>query len=248
MDGASDRALARRAVDAGLVDEAVFLECLREQEAEASAGRTVRRAERAAEAGRAERSAQARTRVGEARAALASGALDRAIVLARAVSEDFAEAQRRGEDVGVLDAFDLLVEAYAKKGDSAAALRERYRSYRAAIGSPSTDAYLLKVAAELIDRDRCDEALPLVRQALRRTTTPARVAHGGGAGAPRRPRPGRARLPPLARRLGRDGLEGTRDGDAGRPIGPSRVRRPRRRRQAGNRVRPRARVRFRPAV
>ncbi|MBI3272683.1 MAG: protein kinase [Planctomycetes bacterium] len=120
------------------------------------------RAEAAERRARAERSTDAARRLAEAEGALLVGDLERATEIAERLVDEYQERNRRGEVVRVPEALDLLARVERRRGHQAAALRHRYRAYRAAVGLPSGRGVLLKVANELLDAGRFEEALPLL--------------------------------------------------------------------------------------
>ena len=134
------------------------------------------RAERQAAAERLTRAADARARLGRAEGALAAGRPDDAAHEARDLVAAYETFGRRGEDVAQPEAQDLLARSIAARGESGHALLERYRAYRAALGSPSSERFLLGAARELVQLRRYDEALSLLARLTRVARAPEACA------------------------------------------------------------------------
>ncbi|MBI5365893.1 MAG: protein kinase [Planctomycetes bacterium] len=125
------------------------------------------------------READAQRRLAAAEDQLAAGRLDEAVATGEALVKEYADAGRAGEAVRIPQAFDLLARAQTAMGQPTAALRERYRAYRAALGLPGSEGILLGVARQLADDERFEEALPLLLEVLRQTGNAAGETRAG---------------------------------------------------------------------
>ncbi len=119
-----------------------------------------------------------------ARAALERREPGEAAAAARALVERFEADAARGERHPLPAAHEVLAQVHALKNEPRAALVERFRAYRAAIGADDAGDYLLAAGRELTLQSRFDLAISLLSRVL---------AQGGPATADARYWTGRAR-------------------------------------------------------
>jgi len=122
------------------------------------------------------RALESRRRLARAQERFASRDLEGAAVEARALVTEFAAAARRGEDLPVAAAHDLLARAFAESRDGRRALQERFRGLTAALGRPEEEEASLALGRALLDEGRPAEAARVFERAWRTARGPARRA------------------------------------------------------------------------
>ena len=111
----------------------------------------------------------AQSRLSRALAAVEGMHWDDAMVEAKDVVQRYDKFGRRGENVGIPQAHDVLARCFSEKGEPTQALLERFRAYRSAIGVANSDRYLLRTVRELVRQLRYDEATSLLTRVVRST-------------------------------------------------------------------------------
>ncbi len=138
------------------------------------------RAERSAREQRSARAELSRIRHRAAEADFAAGRLDAAADAARKAVLEWSPFAARGEDVTLAQWHDLLARIHLRRTppERPQALLEHYRAYRAALGTPGGDSFLLGAARELVEQGRFHEAGALLQRLVRRAADPSVLAEG----------------------------------------------------------------------